>query len=198
MSSFQLILLLVSFYFAFRFFQQINNNSFKKKEDLNNSNIKSIQKDIQEEKNEINPIQQYNIDILLQKANEAFKNENYSDAILHLKDALIIEYNNSDILNRLGLTYSMNKEIDQAIITYQKSLDIDDNDIIHLEVAKLLEEQSLLEQAIYHYQSALKIDDEYAPTHLAYAKLLEKTNKTYEAKEHYRIAYELDPELNKN
>jgi tetratricopeptide (TPR) repeat protein len=189
----------ISAFFLFKIFKQINNNSFKKKEELDgyNDTLDDIQVPIlSKPSQELTSIQDHNYNTLLKKANNAYKENKLETAKDLLRDALEIKQQ-SDAYNRYAFICVKENNKEDAINYYLKSLSVDpDNDMTHNAIADVYSQIDKLELSRQHYQEALQIDNEYALTHYNYAKLLEKLDNTYEAKEHYTIAKTLDDQLN--
>lgn len=133
---------------------------------------------------------------LLAEADAAYERGALVLAREKLENAIEIDPENTDVLNKLGYVQAKQGENERAIESYLTSLKIDPaNDLVHNAIAMIYRTQGDFKSAQEHYESALSIDDAYPPTYYHYANLL--TDRGYEEKARslYEKALELDPDF---
>jgi len=88
------------------------------------------------------------------------------------QQAIQIDPNDADAHNDLGVAYSGQGQLEQAIAAYQQAIQIDPNEpIIYTNLGAAYSEQGQLEQAIAAFQQALQIDPNYSEAHNSLADI---------------------------
>jgi tetratricopeptide (TPR) repeat protein len=189
MTTFQLILLGLSLYFAYRFFNQITDieQEVEKKEENKQTRQKALTG-----KADGKP----SFETMMQKADEAFNDEKIDQALYYLDRAHDLQPNNLETLQKFAFVTAHSRDHTRAIELYQEALQLDENDDqTHSALASLYHKIDDNDKAAEHYKQALLIDANYAPTYYNYANLLQDIGKIKEAIHHYKIALKIDPEL---
>jgi tetratricopeptide (TPR) repeat protein len=175
MSIFQLVLLGATAFFAYKVYEHINT--------LEDPPEATPQRD------SFSPIDP---EALMEKADAAFKEEDYKRAAALLEEAHVKAPKNDEILGKLGFVLAKNGDLQAAIEVYKKALLIDGNDdMVHNAIASLYRRTSEFDKAKEHYEKALQIDDDYEVTYYNYANLLVQLGETEHAKELYEKALEV-------
>ncbi len=179
MNSFQIIMLAISFYFAYQIYLHVNNLQEPK---TTNNTKKRV--------SVIDPA------YLVKHADEAYEKGNYTEALKLLRDAHAKDKTNTEILNKLGFILAKNFNNDEAIEMYQESLKLNpDDDTVHNAIASVYRTLNEYDKAKEHYETALSIDSEYAVTYFNYANLLVDMQDIENAKQMYKKAIELDSDF---
>ena len=108
--------------------------------------------------------------------------------------ALRINPNCAEAYERLGATLAARGQIDEAIASYQKALEIKPNDAeAHNNLATLAGRKQIVE-AIAHYRKSLEIKPDYAEAHNNLGMALMDRGQIDEAVTHYQKALEIKPD----
>ncbi len=133
---------------------------------------------------------------LLAVADEAIEKDDFEEATKALQSALIIDSQNIDALQRSGYVFTQTKEYEKAEESFSLILEIDDSDdMAHVLLANILHKQGKEELAEKHHERAIELDSEYAPHHYNYANTLYDLGRNKEALVGYTRAFELDSSL---
>lgn len=136
------------------------------------------------------------IEQLLQMTDDAVAKKDFEEAKKALGSALIIDENNTEVLQRMGYVYMQTEEYTEAKESYEKILSLDDaDDMAHALLANVLHKLGDEEGAEKHHERAIVLDPEYAPHHFNYANTLYDLGRKKEALIGYTKAYELDDTL---
>jgi tetratricopeptide (TPR) repeat protein len=199
MSTFQLLLLIVSGGVFYLFFKQLfSGNHPKRGVDFEakraDEQIGGINRP---DKTFSTPVQQLTrMEQLLIMADEAVEKQDFEEAKKALGSALIIDENNTNALQKMGYVCMHTNEYTEAKEYYEKLLSLDDNDdMAHASLANILHKLGDEERAEKHHKRAIVLDEEYAPHHFNYANTLYDLGRTKEALIGYKRAYELDDSL---
>lgn len=179
MTTFQLVLLAITAYFAYRIYAHIQS--------LEDKPVDEVMKK--------RPPAPFDPEALIEAADKAYEAEDLGKAKALLAEADVKMSGNPEILNRLGFILAKEGDTDRAIEHYLDSLKVEDDDMAHNAVASLYREKGDFERAKEHYERALAIDSEYAVTYFNYANLLVDMGETERAKVMYEKAVKFDPEL---
>lgn len=184
MSTFAIIMLAGTAFFAYQIYQHVNtleDKEEKKGEDL------------------IPPVEfssHSSAEDLIVEADEAYGEGELERAQNKLMNANILFPNNTEILNKLAFVNGKRGNTQKAIELYQHSLQLDENDdLTHNAIASMYKVEGSLLLAKEHYQKALQIDDAYAVTYYNYGNLLVELGKHEEAKMMYDRALSLQEEF---
>jgi tetratricopeptide (TPR) repeat protein len=180
MNLFQVIMLSISFYFAYQIYLHVNN--------LKDSNV--------DKKNSNKRVSIVDPAYLVKRADEAYERGNYLEALKLLRDAHAKDKTDTEILNKLGFILAKNSDTDEAVEMYLKSLEINpQDDTVHNAIASVYRATNQFDKAKEHYEKALLIDDEYAVTYFNYANLLVDMQEIEKAKQMYKRAIEIDADF---
>jgi tetratricopeptide (TPR) repeat protein len=199
MSTFQLLLLLLSGAVFYLFFKQLFSGNHPKR------GVDFEAKTADEQIGGINrpdktfskpTLKPTRIEQLLNMADDAIEKEDMEEASKALGSALILDDKNIDILRRSGYVAMNQEKYEEAKEYFEKLLSLDENDdMAHVSLANALHKQGDEAEAELHHEKAIKLDPEYAPHHFNYANTLYDLGRKEEALVGYKRAYELDPEL---
>jgi tetratricopeptide (TPR) repeat protein len=141
-------------------------------------------------------VQPTRIEQLLKMTDDAVEKKDFEEAKKALGSALIIEENNTEVLQRIGYVCMQTEEYVEAKEYFEKLLSLDDtDDIAHASLANVLHKLSDNESAQKHHERSIALDPEYAPHHFNYANTLYDLGQKKEALIGYTKAYELDNTL---
>lgn len=195
MSVLQLLMLGASAFFAFKIYQHIQtleDDQNIQREDYGPS---------QDEKDEdyakaMNTFSPYSAEELVQKADEAYENEDEQKALAFLSEANLKAPNNAEILFKLGFISAKVGDNTMAIRYYKESLDVDkDDEFVHNSLASVYRAEKEFASAKMHLNDSLSIDDTNALTYYNYGNLMIDMGNEDVAREMYAKAIELDPEF---
>lgn len=192
MTLFHLLALAATLFFAYKFFEKINNLEDKdvyppdgeEKSPVRNLKAAIIHKDKAER-----------FSGLVEKADECFEEGDILEAQKYLEDALIIK-DDAEVLNKLGFVYAQQEKFEEAEEAYTRAIALNPrDDSSHSAFASMLAKLERFEEAIEHYKKALIIDANYEVTYYNYANLLQKLDRFEEALHHYKIALRINPDF---
>jgi len=199
MSTFQLLLLIVAGGVFYLFFKQLFSGNHPKRgvdfeAKVADEQIGGINRP---DKTFSRPtVQPTRMEQLFAMTDEAVEKEDYEEAKKALGSALIIDKNNTEVLQKMGYVCMQTKEYTEAKESYEKLLSLDDNDdMAHVSLANVLHKLNDEAGAEKHHERAITLDEEYAPHHFNYANTLYDLGRTKEALIGYKRAYELDDSL---
>ena len=199
MSTFQLLLLIVAGGVFYLFFKQLFSGKHPKR------GVDFEAKTADEQIGGISrpdkifstpTVQPTRMEQLLAMTDEAVEKKDYEEAKKALGSALIIDENNTEVLQKMGYVCVKTKDYAEAKESYEKLLSLDDNDdMAHASLANVLHKLDDEEGAEKHHERAIALDEEYAPHHFNYANTLYDLERKEEALIGYKRAYELDDSL---
>jgi len=199
MSTFQLLLLIVAGGVFYLFFKQLFSGNHPKRgvdfeAKVADEQIGGINRP---DKTFSTPtVQLTRMEQLLAMADEAVEKEDYEEAKKALGSALIVDENNTGVLQKMGYVCMQTKDYIEAKESYEKLLSLDDNDdMAHASLANVLHKLGDEAGAEKHHERAIVLDEAYAPHHFNYANTLYDLGRTKEALIGYKRAYELDDSL---
>lgn len=199
MSTFQLLLFLISAVVFYLFFKQLFSSSYPKrgvdfeakKDDEQIGSITETNKTFSEPEQPVSRIEQ-----LSQMADQAIAKEDYVEADKALTSANIIEPENEQILLQHGFVLLMLERLEEAKEVYENLLTLNEKeDMAHVSLANLLHKMGDSKQAKIHHLRAIELDKNYAPHHFNYANTLYDLGEKDEALKYYTSAFTLDKEL---
>jgi len=181
MSTFQLLMLLASGYFAFQMYKHIQTID-EDKEPAFMREPEVIEKEPELEE-------------LIQEADKAYMDDRFDIAQERL-EAIIKEFPQSaEALNKLAFVLAKQDKKEEAEKQYLASLALDNqDDMTHNALAKLYADMGKTIQAQEHFKKAIDIDDNYELTWFNYAELMDNLGEKDEAKQMYEKALSIDPE----
>ena len=199
MTTFQLLLLIVAGGVFYLFFKQLFSGDHPKRgvdfeAKVPDEQIGGINRP---DKTFSTPtVQPTRMEQLLKMTDEAVEKEDFEEAKKALGSALIIEDNNTEVLQKMGYVYMQTGEYTEAKESYEKLLSLDEtDDMAHALLANVLHKLGDEEGAEKHHERAIALDPEYAPHHFNYANTLYDLEQKEEALVEYTKAYALDNTL---
>jgi tetratricopeptide (TPR) repeat protein len=199
MSTFQLLLLIISAAVFYLFFKQLLSGSFPKRgvdfeAKSDNDQIGSL---TQIDKSFSNPAPRPSrVEQLLRMADESIEKEDYIEADKALSSALILDSQNIGTLLQHGYVLIQLNRLEEAKENYINILELDEHeDIAHVSLANVLHKLDENEKAIEHHIRAIELDGDYAPHYFNYANTLYDLGDKKEALRFYKRAFELDGSL---
>lgn len=184
MSTFAIIMLAATAFFAYQVYRHVN--TLEDKKDQKSEPIMTPM--------EATPINSSTA--LIDEADEAYREGDLERALDKLIKANTLATNNPEILNKLAFVNGKLGNTQSAIEWYKRSLELDDaDDLTHNAIASMYKSEGLLLLAKEHYEKALQIDDEYAVTYYNYANLLADMGEFQKAKLMYERALSLQNEF---
>jgi len=186
MTTLQIILLAASAYFAFEIYKHIQ--TLKDPEIEKNS--KKDAKKLEKEKSFID------VDELEQKADRAYEEKNYKEAIHLLKEALKVEKRSSLMAKLAYLLWKYEDDRYEAIAYYKEAIELDkNNEFLYNAVASIYRENREYLSARRYLEESLKINPNNEITYFNYANLLVDMQNIDEAKNMYKKALEINSEF---
>ncbi len=183
MTSFQLLLLAASAFFAFKIYEHIQT-------------LKEPEEKPQDELRQANAFSTFDPEALVQKADDSFRDGDAKKALALLNEANAKESGNSEILFKIAYILHQQKDNDEALECYKQALEIDNNnEFIHNSIATIYKENSEFTSAKMHLHASLEIDDKNPTTYYNYGNLLVEMQKDDEAIEMYEKALEINPDF---
>lgn len=180
MTLFQILMFIASGYFAFRIYEH----------------IQTLQDPQNFENNDDVTMTSPNAQMLIDMADEEFKNNNFKKSLELLEDANSKQRYDSEILFKLGFVSQKLKKSDDALRYFNQALEIDDkNEYIHNSIASIYRANNEYASAKTHLNESLAINDKNPITYYNYGNLLVDMKHTNEAKEMYKKALEIDPDF---
>jgi len=199
MSSFQLLLLVLSGVIFYIFFKKLFTEDYPKRgidfeattDDAQIGGISTPEKIFSRP-----TLQLSRIDQLITMADESVAKGDYLDAKKAIESALILDKDNHDILVRYGYILSAINDFSGAKEQYQKALTLNfDDDISHAALANVLHQLGASNEAIGHHEKSIELDGDYPPHFFNYANTLYDLKQYTKSLELYEKAYSLDPHL---
>jgi len=199
MSTFQLLLMIISGVVFYMFFKQLFGGTYPKRgtdfeaktEDEQLGGISRPDKIFSKPLSAVSRLEE-----LHANADEAVEKGDFSEAKKALRSALVLNGENIDTLYKLAYAYINTQEYTEAKTTLEKLLTLDDrHDMAHAMLANILHRLGENDLAVAHHLSAINLDPEYAPHHFNYANTLYSLARKEEALAEYRKAYALDSTL---
>lgn len=179
MTLFQVIMLGISAFFAFKVYEHIQTLQDPEKKTDNPTHSSS-----------------FDPESLVKRADEAFDEGDMQKAL-----ALFIEANSkveqeSDILFKMGYISQQLGNNSEALNYYKEALEKDkNNEYIHNSIASVYRAEGEFVSARMHLSASLNINPNNAITHYNYGNLLVDMKHLDEAKEMYKKAIELNPDF---
>jgi len=196
MSTFQLLLLIISVAVFYLFYKQLISGSYPKRGidyDAKNDN-EQIGSMTQMDKTFSHPTQKPSrVEQLLSMADVAIDKKDFSEADKALSSALILESESIEILLQYGFVLIQLNRLEEAKDNYLIILELDEHeDIAHASLANILHKLGDNEKAIEHHIRAIELDGDYASHYFNYANTLYDMGKREDALRFYKRSLELD------
>lgn len=189
MSVFQILMLLLAAFFAYRMYQHIQTlEDPPKKSNYSPNDVQNTAQDTAQD------VPKFTAEQLVQKADDAFLSNDSQQALAFLYEADAKRGDNPEVLGKIGYILAQQGSYNEAISYYQKALKFDSlNDMFYNALASAYREKGLFDQAKAAFENSLKIDSENKITYYNYGNLYASVDKMEEAKEMYEKALTLDP-----
>lgn len=190
MSFFQLLMLAASAFFAFKIYEHIQ--TLKDPED----DEFEPQDDINQEVKSINAFSPFSADELIDKADTAYEQEDFTKALAFLHEANEKAPHDGEILFKIGFILQKSGDNQEALKYYKEALEVDkNNEFIHNSMASIYRANKEFTSAKMHLNHSLDIDDTNPVTYYNYGNLFVDMEHIEEAKKMYEKAIELNPDF---
>jgi len=190
MTVFQLLMLGASAYFAFKIYEHIQT---LQEPELKNNNVPSREDDIEKSINTFSP---FSANKLVEKADDAFEEEDYKKALALLSEANEKDTNNADILFKIAYILQKSGDNDEALKYYKEALELDkENEYIYNSMASIYRSNGEFTSAKMQLHSSLELDPYNPITYYNYGNLLVDMQQDDEAIEMYKKALEIKPDF---
>jgi len=199
MTTFQLLLMIISGVVFYMFFKQLFGGTYPKR------GVDFEAKTADEQLGGISrPDKTFSkptlpmgrLEELHRTADEAVEKGDYEEAKKALGSALILDQKNTDTLYKLAYAHLQSGAYTEAKGTLEKLLTLDENhDMGHAMLANVLQHLGESALAVNHHLKAISLDPEYAPHLFNYANTLYESGRKKEALAQYQKAYALDNTL---
>ncbi len=187
MTVFQLLMLGASAFFAFKIFEHIQTL----KEPQNEDNMSS-----DNEGKTLNTFSPFSPEALMEKADAAYEEKDFTKALALLNEANAKEADNADILFKIAYILQTSGDNDEAIKYYKQALEFDkENEFIHNSLASIYRANGEFTSAKMHLHASLDIDDENPITYYNFGNLLVDMRHNEEAIVMYAKAIEINPDF---
>lgn len=186
MTIFQLMMLGASAFFAFKIYEHIQTLQDSPTEDDNYT----------EEEKSADAFSPFSADDLVDKADVAYEEEDYTKALALLHEADTKDENNEEILFKIAFILQKSGDLQESLKYYKDALSLDKkNEIIHNSMASIYRQNGEFTSAKMHLKASLDIDDANPITYYNYGNLLVEIESKEEAKEMYEKAIELNSDF---
>lgn len=125
------------------------------------------------------------------KGSYEMEKKNYYQAIEYFKESLKYDPNNYTTYNQLGNCYDYINQFDDAILCYQKSIEIKENAIAYNNLGNSYTNSSEYQKAEEMYKKAIELDPKYSPPLYNLGKLLIFIKREKEGIEYIKKAADL-------
>ena len=186
MTLFQLLMLGASAYFAIKIYEHIGTLKDEPNEGENDFKESRTQK----------AFSTFSPDVLMQRADEAFENEDYEKAVALLEEINAKKAEDDEVLFKLGYILQKLGKRDESLRYYKEALELDrENEYIYNAMASLYREHGEYTSAQIQLKASLERNENNPQTYYNYGNLLVDMKNIEEAKEMYKKAIELDGEF---
>ncbi|MDD2790769.1 MAG: tetratricopeptide repeat protein [Sulfurimonas sp.] len=186
MTIFQLLMLGASAYFAYKIYEHIQ--TLKDKEEGDSS--------FEDAPRTAEAFSTFSPEALVQRADEAFENDDKEKALALLIEANAKDAKNADILFKIAYILNQTGNSDDALSYYKEALEVDEeNEYVHNAIASIYREKGEFASAKNHLQASIDIDAANPVTYYNYGNLLVDMHKNDEAIVMYEKALELNPDF---
>lgn len=175
-----------SAFFAFKIYEHIQTLQDSPTEDDNYT----------EEEKSADAFSPFSADDLVDKADVAYEEEDYTKALALLHEADTKDENNEEILFKIAFILQKSGDLQESLKYYKDALSLDKkNEIIHNSMASIYRQNGEFTSAKMHLKASLDIDDANPITYYNYGNLLVEIESKEEAKEMYEKAIELNSDF---
>jgi len=199
MSTFQLLLFLITAVIFYLFFKQLFSSSYPKrgvdfeakKEDEQIGGITEPSKTFSEPTPQLSRMEQ-----LISMADSAMEREDFIEADKALSSATIIESENQEVLLKHGYVLVKLERFEDAKEVYSELINLNNQeDMAYVALANVSHKLGEDDLAKKYHLRAIELDKEYAPHYFNYANTLYDLDEKEGAVENYKKAYALDNTL---
>ncbi len=153
MTTFQLLMLGASAFFAFRVYEHIQT--------LQNPEQKSNEVTPEESEQKIEAFSPFDAQTLMDKADEARENDDLDKAVALYREANIKEPKNEEVLFKMGYTLIQLDRNEEALEYLLESISIDaQNPFAYEEISKIHKKLGNDEQAKIYHDKAVELDED--------------------------------------
>lgn len=192
MTVFQLLMLGASAFFAFKIYEHIQTL----KEPENDSNGYRDNSDENETPRTAEAFSTISAESLVEKADEAFQEEDYQKALALLNEANAKDNDNPDILFKIAYILQQSGDNNEALKYYKEALEFDqENEYIHNSMASIYRQNGEYTSAKIHFNASLDIESENPITYYNYGNLLADMQNIEESISMYEKALEINPDF---
>ena len=199
MSTFQLLLFIITIMVFVLFFKQLFSGTFPKRGldlEANGDNEQIGGRPEMDRSFSTPPPRQSRVEQLVSMADMAIENSDFVEADKALSSALILEKENIELLLKHGFVLINLGRLSEAKETYMETLNIDsDEDMAHVSLANVLHKLDENKLAIEHHKRAIELDPLYAPHYFNYANTLYYIGDRDSALINYKKVLEVDPSI---
>lgn len=190
MTVFQLLMLGASAFFAYKIYEHVQ--TLKDPEDSADNNTPQSS----DEPKSAEAFSPFDPETLVQKADEAFEEEDFQKALALLNEANAKDAYNPDILFKIAYILQQQNDNDEALKYYKEALELDkDNEFIHNSMASIYRKNGEFTSARMHLQASVECNSENKVTYYNYGNLLVDMENIEEAMIMYEKALEIDPDF---
>ena len=187
MTLFQIIMLAASGYFAFKIYEHIQTLKDVKE------NEEAISEDVPRTAAAFST---FSPESLIQRADEAFENDDKEKALALLIEANAKDANNEDTLFKIAYILGAQGNLDEALEYYKEALEVNaENEFVHNAMASIYRQKEEYASAKMHLTASLEIDSRNPVTYYNFGNLLVDMHKKEEAIKMYEKALELQPDF---
>ena len=191
MTLLQIIMLGASAFFAFKIYEHIQTLKDPQEEEYSSNTDVAVQEDKTAE-----AFSPFSADELIEKADDAFENEEFAKALALLHEADTKAPNDDEILFKIAFILQKSGDKEESLKYYKQALEVDkNNEFIHNAMASIYRENKEFTSAKMHLNASLDIDNENSITYYNYGNLFVDMEHLEEAKAMYQKALEIDPEF---
>ena len=193
MTILQLLMLGASAYFAFKIYEHIQTLQDPKSGNSNSNNTNYRNNQPVKTVDSFSP---FSAKELIEKADDAFEEQDFKKALAFLQEADAKEVNNPDTLFKIGYILQNQDDNDNALSYYKQALEVDkNNEYIHNSMASIYRQKKEFTSAQMHLRESLAINDSNAITYYNYGNLLVDMDNKEEAINMYKKAIEINPDF---
>ena len=196
MTLFQLILLGVSAFFAYKVYEHVmslNDETIQKKQEPQSNNDEDVSSNSSQKDGYRALIP--TLDSLIEKADEAYMSENLKLAKDYLYEAQRYYDRNQEVLFKLGYICSQQEAYDEAIDFLKSALDIEHDAATHNLLGSIYRAKKEYDSAAESYEAAIRVDELNSVTYFNYANLLLDMKDEQKAALMYQKAIDIDPDF---
>ena len=186
MSIFQLLMLGASAFFAFKIYEHIQTLQ----------DPDEIDQEPEYDEKTATTFSPFSSESLVQKADEAYENDDKLKALAFLNEANAKDLNNPDILFKIAYILQSQGDDEEALKYYKEALTFEsENEYIHNSMASIYKKSGEFTSAKMHLNRSLEIDDKNPMTYYNYGNLLVEMQRDEEALDMYLKALQINPEF---